>query len=61
MKKANLWTFNGGHIKNHGLVDIDENGFVGGEFPIEDFGDYLLTIDRLSPENAYDRYCKLIA
>ena len=55
-----LWTFSNGRTLNHGTVCIDKNGYVNGEFPIEDFGDYLLTSDRLSPANALAKWLTLV-
>jgi hypothetical protein len=55
--KKHLWTFNN-RTRNHGRVKISKDGFVG-ETPIEDFGNYLLTDDHLSPENAFELFLKL--
>lgn len=60
-RSCELWTFNGGHVKYHGRVGLDDRRFVDGETPIEDFGDFLLTHDRLSPDNAFARFLALTA
>ena len=59
MKKY-LYTFPRANVKSHGIVEIDKNGWVDGEFPIEDFGDYLLTDTELSPDEAFEKWLSFI-
>ena len=37
-----LYTFRNGEMRDHGLVEISDQGFLMDGTPIEDYGDYLL-------------------
>jgi hypothetical protein len=37
-----LYTWRNGEMRDHGLVEISDQGFLSDGTPIEDYGDYLI-------------------
>ena len=55
--KYHLYVFSAGEFRYRGHHVISPDGYID-DVPIEDFGDFLLSAEPLTPQQAWDNYWK---
>lgn len=63
MKKFYLYVFTHGEMKLFGRFDIDSERYVhhpdGDKIPLEDYGDYVISDTKMTPEAAWEYWYEL--